>query len=121
MAKRRGFFARRTRRAASRRSYSRSSGGMAPEKVILPALAYGATRSWLAGMAAPLTSKIPLGNYADELVFGAAGWYAAKKGKGIVKQIGLAVLTVEAASVGNQLAGGMMSQGSSTQTGYIYG
>ena len=83
----------------------RTRHGIKPESVIIPAVIYGAGRQYLVNMARPLTSKIPLGNYADEAVFGVAGYMLAKKGKGIVKQLGLAALTIEAASLGNQLVG----------------
>jgi hypothetical protein len=77
-----------------------------PELVILPAMAYGAGRKYLSDVASPITSKVAgfAGDYADELVFGLAGWYVAKKNLLGLKQVGLAMLTVEAASVGNQLA-----------------
>jgi len=91
---------------SSRRS-SRGSSGMSPMKVLLPAMAYGAARSYISTMAEPITSKIPLGGYADEALFGVAGYFLAKKGNGMVKNIGLAMLTVEAAAVGHQLASGM--------------
>lgn len=83
-------------------------------------MAYGAGRSWLSGMLAPVTSKIPAGNYADELAMGTIGWFAAKKGRGMVKQIGMAMLTVEAASVGNQLAAGMSNGNKAQYTGAYY-
>lgn len=87
---------------------------------VLPAMAYGAGRQWLANAAQPITSKIPLGNYADEALFGVGGYFLAKKGKGIVRNIGKAMLIVEAASVGNQLVGNMGAAApSSSQT--IYG
>lgn len=99
-----------------RKSYRRSSSGsLSPMKVIIPALVYGAVRSKAAEFATPITSKVPLGNYADEAVFGTVGYFMAKKGKGMVKNAGLAILTVEAASVGNQIAGNYMG-GSSTST-----
>lgn len=62
---------------------------------------------------------IPAGQYADELLFGAAGYYLAKKGgNSLVKQLGMAALTVEAASIGHQLVGGGAS--SSSQSGSIW-
>jgi hypothetical protein len=74
---------------------------------VLPAMAYGAARSYLADFAAPVTSKIPLGNYADEALFGVLGWYIAKKNLFGLGNFGKAALIVESASVGNQLAAGM--------------
>jgi len=87
----------------------RSGKGLSPEKIIIPAAIYGAGRQYLVNLAAPLTSKIPFGNYADEVLFGLAGYMAAKKGRGMIKQLGMAVLTVEAASLGHQIVGGAVS------------
>lgn len=95
------------RRSASRKSAARkgrsASKGVNPLMVIGSAMAYGAARQYLSQAVEPITSKVPLGSFADEAVFGTAGYFMAKKGKGIVKSIGLAMLTVEAASVGNQI------------------
>lgn len=66
---------------------------------------WGALRNTVVAWAQPITSKIPLGNYADEVAFGTLGYFMAKKGSGMVRSAGKAMLTVEAASVGNQLAG----------------
>lgn len=89
------------------RSHKRGSFGGSVESLILPAVAYGAARSYLANLAAPLVNKIPLGNYADEALFGVAGWYIAKKNIMGMRKLGEAVLVVEAASVGNQLVAGL--------------
>jgi len=96
---------------------------MNPTKVILPALAYGAVRNIAASYATPITSKMGfLGNYADEALFGTAGYFMAKKGRGMIKQVGIAMLTVEAASVGNQLAGQYTGGTSTTSSnGFLYG
>lgn len=88
----------------------RSSGGSVnPLKVVVPALIYGASRGYISNAIEPFTSKIPLGNYADEAVFGVAGYFMAKKGKGMIKDAGIAIMTVEAASLGSQLIGSMGS------------
>lgn len=92
-------------RSSFKRSYSRGSSN--PLKVVVPALAYGAARQHISNLAQPLTSKIPLGSYADEAAFGLAGYFMAKKGRGMVRDIGVAMLTVEAASVGHQVINGM--------------
>lgn len=111
---RRGSF--RGFRRGVRRSRS-SSSGLSPLKIVLPAAAYGAARQYLSNLIAPVTSMIPLGNYADEVVLGGLGWYAATKGKGIIKQVGTAMLIVEAASIGHQLIGSTgMASTTSTQS-----
>jgi hypothetical protein len=119
---------RRFKRASSRRSFfapkrKRSGGSTSnPIGIILPAMAYGAGRQYLTQLAAPITSKIPLGNYADEVVFGTLGYFLAKKNKGMIGQVGRAMLTVEAASAGSQLLGSMSNGGGQTQnSGFVYG
>lgn len=103
---------------AAKRSYRRASGKVNAMKTLLPAFLYGGARAKISEMAAPITNKVPLGTYADEVVFGVAGYLAATKGKGIVKDMGMAVLTIEAASMGNQLMGGMIS-GSNNSSGGV--
>lgn len=117
------FKKRKVRRFSFARKARRSStGGSNPLKVIIPAVVYGAGRKYLSDLATPLTSKIPLGNYADEALFGVLGYFMAKKGKGMIKDAGVAILTVEAASLGNQIFSGLTSttatSGSDTVSGY---
>jgi hypothetical protein len=97
----------RSARTFGRRVRHSRGGNTSPLKVILPALAYGAGRQYLSNIAQPLTSKIPLGNYADEILFGVGGYFLAKKGRGMLKNVGMAMLTVEAASIGHQVVGGL--------------
>lgn len=93
------------------RRHSRSSrgSGLSPERVLIPAFVYGAGRSALSTALVPLTSKIPLGQYADEAALGIIGYLAATKGSGMIKDVGMAMLTVEAASLGNQTLGSKLS------------
>jgi len=81
-------------------------------KIILPAALYGAGRQYLVNLAAPLTSMIPLGAYADEAVLGVGGYLLAKKTRGLLHNVGIAMLTIEAASLGSQLVGGKIGGGS---------
>jgi hypothetical protein len=112
MAKRRYGFARKARRFA-RRSTNMSS----PMGTILPAFVYGAARPALSSLVSPLTSKIPFGNYADELVLGLGGYFMAKKGSGMIRDAGKAILTVEAASLGAQTVGPMLNGMTATVSG----
>ena len=107
MAKRRRIKAARSGAFKRMRSGRRSSGSMNPLKVVVPALIYGAARGYISTAIKPLTDKVPLGNYADEAVFGVAGYFMAKKGKGMIKDAGIAIMTVEAASLGSQLISSM--------------
>jgi hypothetical protein len=98
------------RKAKARRS---GKASVSPMKVILAGGLYGAGRSYLVNLAAPITGMLGVaGGFADELVLGAAGYYLAKKGKGMLKNVGLAMLYTESFSAGSQLIGGSMSGGS---------
>jgi len=112
-------FRRKGRRFGARkaRSYRRSHGGMNPTKLILGGAIYGAGRQSLVNLAQPLTSMLPMGQYADELVLGTAGYFMAKKGRGIFKDAGMAMLAVESASLGAQLAGGLIGGGGNSGGG----
>jgi len=101
----------------------RSSSGTSPEKILIPALLYGAGRNAIKSAIQPITDKIPLGANSDEAVMGIVGYFLAKKGSGIVRNIGMAALTVEAASIGNNVAGstisGLTGMGGSNSSGFI--
>jgi len=109
----RRFFGRAARRAAH---YARH-GSSKPEGMILPAAAYGVGRQTIAGLISPLSSKIP-GGYGDELILGTGGYLLAKKGRGMVKQFGLAVLTIEIASAAQQATAGLGNSGHSYGPGF---
>lgn len=112
--------ARRSYFKATRRAVTRV--GMSPNSVILPAIGYGVARRYISNVVQPLTSMIPLGSYADELVLGGLGYWVAKKNLFGMRKVGMAMLTVEAFSVGNQMGGTLMSppspSGSSLVSGY---
>jgi hypothetical protein len=101
---------------SARRSARRSTGSPGIMNVVLPAFAYGAVRPTLKTYAAPLTQAVPLGNNSDEVVFGLLGYLMAKKGRGFVKNAGTAILTVEAASLGNNLIAPMVSGATGSTT-----
>jgi len=99
----------------------KSNSGFKPMNVILASAAYGGCRAYLSNLISPITSKLgALGGYSDELVLGAAGYYIAKgKVKFIPKSLGLAALTIEAASVGNQLVQRNFNGNTSSVSGVI--
>ena len=75
---------------------------------ILPAALYGAARPYVSNLVAPLTGALgAAGGYADNLVLGGIGYFAAKKGRGMIKSLGHGMLIVEAAQIGAELGGGM--------------
>ena len=107
-----------------RRSFARSRAraGVSPASVIIPAMIYGGVRAKISSL---VNQYIPgvLGQYTDEFVLGAAGYWLAKKNTGMLRNIRLAALTIESASVGNQLiapmVGGTTSSGSSAAQGWV--
>lgn len=115
-------FRKRARRSSGffrARSRGRSSSGINPTAVILGGIGYGFVRQKVSNAVAPLTSQIPVvGNMGDELVLGAAGYLAAKKGKGMIRTAGLAVLGAESYRVGEQLANGGL--GGAATGGYTF-
>ena len=102
MARRRsGFFRKKARQIVRQ--------GPTPMQTAIAAVAYGAVRQKTSAMIQPFTSKIPLGTVADELVLGTAGYFLAKKSKNkMLKAAGTAILTVEAARVGEAIADGSL-------------
>lgn len=105
------------RRAASAaRGYVRRTYGgrsVSPSAVILPAFVYGAARARLSSWVQQVIPGVA-GQYTDEIVLGLAGWYLAKKNTGFLRNIGMAALTIESASVGNQMVGSMLAGNNST-------
>lgn len=69
-------------------------------------MVYGATRQMVSDKLAPITAKIPAGDYADEAVMGALG-YLLMKGKvpflnkvPFTRKIGEAAVYIESARIG---------------------
>lgn len=80
---------------------------------ILGSMIYGGGRAWASDKLAPVTARIPAGQYADEVVMGGLG-YLMMKGKipyvkklPMAKEIGRAALIVEAARAGDGLRQGL--------------
>lgn len=98
-------------RTITKRVRSKSSGGsFAPQKAIGGGFIYGLARGKVANLISPLTSKIPMGQYADELGLGILNYYIAKgKIKMIPKNIGLAGLAIESFVVGQDIGSGNFS------------
>ena len=100
----------------------RSNASNNPMKMILPAMGYGAVRGKVSQLIAPVTSKIPFGNLADEIGMGVLSYYAAKKGTGMVKKLGQAGLIIESAQAGQTLvAGNLLGMSTTSSTTQIYG
>ncbi len=122
----RSFRRRRTaspvRRSGRRRSGS-SGGVMGTIKSLAAPALYGATRQWISGFIEPQAAKIlpaSLAAYTDEIgIIGAA--LLAKKFFPASAPIANAALTIEAASLGEKLAGSMGAGSNNSMTLTISG
>lgn len=115
MAKRRRFFGKRIRAAARstvryvRKSRKQSSGMSNPLMThALPGFVYGSVRQTAKDFAAPVTGMLPFGQNNDEIAFGALGYVLAKNTSGFSRDMGRAMLTVEAASLGHNIVNPML-------------
>jgi len=106
-----------------KKGYSKrgSSSSVSPMKLLIGAMIYGAAREKVSNLLTPLTSKIPLGDVTDEAVLGLISYYTAKKGKGVLKQIGQAGLSIEAARLGEYAVSKFMNNSTSgTSSEYTF-
>jgi len=93
-------------RVGKRRSHK--SSGTSLMGSVIPAALYGAARPYVSNLVQPVTGALgAAGGYADNIVLGGIGYFAAKKGRGMIKNIGHAMLLIEAAQIGAELGGGM--------------
>jgi len=82
----------------SKKSRSKnSSGSLTPMNVMLAGAIYGAARPFAARMLPDLFSFGPVDS--DNAIIGGAGFYAMKKGNGLVKALGAVALGSEAGIV----------------------
>lgn len=91
-----------------------------PTGLIIGAAVYGAGREFVSNKLAPITSKVPAGDLADEVTMGVLSYFVAKGSIPIVnkipysREIGKAGLTIEAARVGAYLGSKYMPTMTST-------
>jgi hypothetical protein len=105
---------------------SRSSGSSSENLMLVGAgaVAYGALRSKVESLIAPVTSKIPIGGaYVDEIFLGTLGYFTAKGKMPLVgnnkyaKAVGKAIFIVECTRVGSGLGSQYMSNNGSSGSG----
>ena len=89
-------------------------------KLLIGSMIYGAAREKVSNLLTPVTQKIPLGEITDEAVLGVISYYAAKKGKGVIKQIGTAGLAIEAARLGEYALSRVSGTSNGTSSGYVF-
>ncbi len=90
--------------------FSHRKASVKPELLAVTGAGWGALRPMASNLLASVVPQGSLGGFADEAIFGALGYIAAKKSKGLMRHAGLAILTIEAASVGSSLIGGIGGQ-----------
>lgn len=128
--------ARRKRRAVASRTTTRTvvkrvrgrkgkSTSASIGKTVAGGFVYGMARGSVARMLTPITSKIPAGQYADEVGMGILNYFIAKgKIPFIPKHLGMTGLAIESAVVGGQLGanlvGNMSAGGSSTNSNQVF-
>jgi hypothetical protein len=105
--------ARRTRR-------NKGSQGIDLMGTVLAAGIYGVGREPVAGLISPVTNMLPVGDYKDEVGMAVLSYFMAKKGKGIIRNVGKAGLTIEAYRASTSLAGGLFG-GKTSSSGTVYG
>lgn len=106
------------RRKARRRSYRRNSYGKKLDMgLLVGAGVYGAGRNVVSAALAPITSKIPLGTIADELVLAFLGHQVKRRTTGILREVGNAAMVVEAARIGVAVADGSAFQTGASSSG----
>lgn len=110
------------RRGAVRRFVKRRSKGLGDLGMIAGGMAYGAVREKFSALVAPITSKVPLGYTADNIVLGGISYLVAK-GKipilnkvKFLRDIGKAGLIIESAFVGQDLMRGTVATNNSAAT-----
>jgi hypothetical protein len=121
MARRRkaSFMKARTRTIVQKSSKKRSSKGMNLGFSNTPlrpyAIGYGIVRTKLASILDPVTSKIPAGEFADELGIGVLSWFIGKKFPKM-KPFANTALEIENYRVGELFAGRMGNNVKTTST-----
>ncbi len=107
MAKRK---ARKTRTVTKIKRVARKVA-QSPLKMVVPSMIYGGLRAKVSDALTPITSKVPVGDVADELVMLGTSYLAWKKGSGIIKKAGSAGMIIESARLGEAIASGSIMGG----------
>lgn len=108
------------KRSRSRRSSGFGFGMSGTIGTLVASAAYGAVREKVSTVISPLTSKIPLGDVADEVGMIIVATVAKKYIKNpIVTKIADAALIVEGARIGESIATGRIMGGNSSIGGQL--
>lgn len=128
MAKKRAK--RRSIRRTAAKAVRRVKKGYTPTQlraIAMTSAGYGAFREDLSQMTAQVAGGIPIlgnvvGSLGDEAILGLSGYFIAKKMKGkLGKNLGLSMMAIESARVGESLRNGQMfGQKTSSTAGKIF-
>ena len=112
--------ARRSRaRGFSKKTYSRSKGGLSPMNVVLAGAIYGLARPIVSKMLPNMFEFGPVDS--DNVAIGLAGWYGMKKGNGLIKALGAVALGSEAGIITARATSGITENiGSAGNDAYNY-
>ena len=94
------------KRRTKRRSSTSKTSTKSLNALMIGAGLYGAGREFLSNLVSPFTSRFPLGTIGDEVALGLVSWQLAKRTKGVLRDVGIAGLGVEAARIGVALSDG---------------
>ncbi len=93
-----------TRYVKGKKTYRRKSNKENLTKTIIGGMLYGGIREKVSTMVAPMTSKLPMGTYADEVGMALVSYFVAKKvSNPTIKSIARAGLVIESAKIGQML------------------
>jgi len=118
-AKRKISVAARTRTRTVTKTVRAKSRTVSPMKKMIGGALYGAARGTVSTFISPVTSKIPFGQFADEVGMLGISYYASKGKFGSqLKDVGTAGLYIESAVIGNSLVrGGLNTAGVKVSSG----
>ena len=100
----------------ARRSVTKSTG-LSPINVLLAGAVYGAARPFAAKILPDMFSFGPVDS--DNVIIGAAGFYAMKKGTGFMRALGAIALASEASIIAARLSS-PIAQNTATNSSAVY-
>jgi hypothetical protein len=117
MARRFKARARRSFRRFRKRSGGGTGGFMSSPvtSAVIGGGLYGAARGYVNNLISPLTSKIPAGQYADNVAMGIVNYFVYRYSSGLIKKTALTGLAIEAAMAGSEMTSGMTQSSTNNQ------
>lgn len=104
---------------ARRKRFRRSSKGLSINQILIGGAVYGFARNKVSGWLRQ-TIGGNLGNVSDEILMGILAYFAAKRGSGIVRDVGKAGLAIEASRFASNFnLGGNQTQTQTSKGGVV--